>query len=177
MLTVNDLLARAEIADVLQRYARAIDRVDLERVAACYHPDAWDDHNFFKGPVADYVNWLGERLRRHAATTHFFGEPLIRLASADVAQADTYCTVHQLSQPDASGRRTMTVGGLRYLDRFERRDGEWRIANRKVVFDWRYVLPLEAGRVPPFEPQWNVGRQDRGDPSYFEVGPAGGPQR
>ena len=34
-------------------------------------------------------------------------------------------------QPDC---QTFLCG--RYVDRFERRDGEWRIARRTVVYDW-----------------------------------------
>ncbi len=54
--------------------------------------------------------------------------------------------------------------GLRYVDRLERRDGEWRIADRRCVFDWsrrdtitgEWDLPGEALR----------GARDRNDPVY-----------
>ena len=175
MLTTDDLLARAEIGDVLQRYVRGIDRVDLEQVAACYHPGAWDDHNQFRGPATDFVAWLDGRLGRHAATTHFLSEPLVRRTADDVSQVDTYCVVHQMSPPDDAGRPTVTVEGLRYLDRFERRDGEWRIAHRKVAVDWKYQVPLDVGSGRPFGPEWRVGQRDRSDASYLDVEPASEP--
>ena len=43
MLTTDDLLARAEITDVIQRLARGTDRLDQELMASCYHPDGFDD--------------------------------------------------------------------------------------------------------------------------------------
>jgi hypothetical protein len=172
MLTLDDLLARAEISDVLQRYVRGIDRVDLEQVAACFHDDAWDDHNQFRGPATEFVAWLDGRLGRHAATTHFLSEPLVR-TDVDVAQVDTYCVVYQMSPPDDAGRPTVTVEGLRYLDRFERRAGAWRIAHRKVAVDWKWSQLLDPGNGQPFAEGWRVGRRDRGDASYADVEPVG----
>jgi hypothetical protein len=39
-----------------------------------------------------------------------------------------------LQAPAGSARQTFLCG--RYIDRFERRHGEWRIAARTVVYDW-----------------------------------------
>ncbi len=165
----EDLLVRAEIGDVLQRYVRGIDRIDLPAVASCYHPDAWDDHNRFRGTATDFVAWLEGRLERHAATTHFLSTPLVRVVDDAEVQSDTYCVVHQVSPLDAENRRTITVEGLRYLDRFERRDGRWLIAHRKVAVDWRYQLVVGPNGGPPFPEDWCIGRRDRDDSSYSNV--------
>ena len=48
----------------------------------------------------------------------------------------------------------VTAAGLtdffsgRYVDRFERRDDVWRIANRVVVHDWSVSNRLDAGAFP-----------------------------
>ena len=34
------------------------------------------------------------------------------------------------------------VFGIRYVDRFEKRDGEWKIAHRVVATEWRRVDPV-----------------------------------
>jgi hypothetical protein len=52
---VEKLIARQEIADVIYRYARGIDRLDFDLVRACYHPDAFDDHGSFAGSVEDFI--------------------------------------------------------------------------------------------------------------------------
>ena len=49
------LVARQQIADVIYRYARGIDRLDLELVRACYHPDAYDDHGSMGGTVDEFI--------------------------------------------------------------------------------------------------------------------------
>src|SRR3546814_6144188 len=50
----------------------------------------------------------------------------------NIAHAETYWLFAAL---DRNGRN-LTIGGGRYVDRMEKRDGEWRIAARKCVPDW-----------------------------------------
>ena len=38
-MTVDELLAREEIGDVIKRLARGTDRLDAELIESCYHPD------------------------------------------------------------------------------------------------------------------------------------------
>ena len=65
-----------------------------------------------------------EVLPHFAATMHFIALPHIRL-DGDVAQVDTYCIAHHVARPDDAGQATDMVLGLRYVDRFEQRDGTW----------------------------------------------------
>ena len=51
----------------------------------------------------------------------------------------------------------------RWVDRFEKRDGEWRIAKRLVVVDTDRVDPVNERWVP--DEQYR-GRRDRSDPVY-----------
>jgi hypothetical protein len=143
--TVEQLCDRQEIADVLLRYARGIDRFDLELVRSCYHPDAYDDHGDVKGSVDVFLAGAATFLPRFEATMHFLGNMLIEL-DGDVARAETYAIAyHRQLLGDGAGRDD--VSGIRYVDRFERRDGAWKIAYRVVVTEWRRVDPVPAGRV------------------------------
>ena len=68
--------------------------------------------------------------------------------------------------PDRS-RQTFLCG--RYVDRFERRHGEWRIAARTVVYDWieereRPELALDDETL--FGVRQPVGRAAPGDAVY-----------
>ena len=49
----------------------------------------------------------------------------------------------------------------RYVDRFERRDGDWRIAVRLVVVEWR--LEAEGASMPPLSA---LAARDPSDVSY-----------
>jgi hypothetical protein len=57
-LTVEELLAREEITDVIKRLARGTDRLDEEAMASCYHPDGFDDHNSFRGSGTEFAKWV-----------------------------------------------------------------------------------------------------------------------
>ena len=58
-------------------------------------------------------------------------------------------------------RATRSRGG-RYLDRFERRDGVWKIARRLLVDEWSRLDDLPAPPVPP----GRVGLRSKDDPVY-----------
>ena len=158
MTDVQRLLDRQDIHDVLMRYARGIDRRDFALVASCYHPGANDDHGRFKGPVEDFIPWVTETLQRFESTMHFLGNVLIEL-DGDQAHAETYCVAyHRLV-----GQDTDSIAGLRYVDRFERRGGEWRIADRRIVVEWNRIDDVTT---PGFGPEYLRGRHDRTDPAY-----------
>jgi hypothetical protein len=161
-LTVEDLLAREEIKDVVKRLARGTDRLDEALMASCYHPDGFDDHNSFRGSGTDFAKWVCDVLPHFEATHHFIADPYIRL-DGDVAQVDTYCEAHHV------GIDTDMVLGLRYVDRFERRDGRWLIAKRVCAFDWTHTVPFDPAARFTFEPDFTVGRRDRSDITYTGV--------
>ena len=147
----------------LHHYCRGIDRCDAELVASCYHPDATDDHGAFQGLGIDFARYATQRLRTHCeATMHMIGEPCIDYTSVDSAQVETYVqAVHRCR--DDTGPYLERFGG-RYVDRFERREGEWRIAHRLCIREWdakeRIEPAFAAGR-------FTEGRRDHTDPAYL----------
>ena len=158
-MTLDELLAREEITDVVKRLARGTDRLDAELIASCYHPDGFDDHNVFRGDGAAFARWVIETLPHFDATMHFVGSPLV-VVDGDVAHADTYCVAHHLTATSDM------VLGLRYVDRFERRSDRWLIARRVCAFDWTYTTPIDPERTWPFEKDFTVGARDRTDITY-----------
>src|SRR6266581_6076737 len=54
---VQRLIDRQEIRDCILRYCSGVDRFDREMLLSAYHPDAWDDHGSFVGPVAEFADW------------------------------------------------------------------------------------------------------------------------
>jgi len=161
-MTIEDLLTRAEITDVIKRLARGTDRLDEDLMASCYHPDGFDDHNSFRGSGTEFAKWVCEVLPHFEATHHFIADPYIRL-DGDVAQVDTYCIAHHV-RADSD-----MVLGLRYVDRFERRGGRWLIARRVCAFDWTYTVPIDATESFVFGPDFTVGHRDATDITYAGV--------
>jgi hypothetical protein len=134
---VEKLIARQEIADVIYRYARGIDRLDFDLVRACYHPDAFDDHGSFAGSVEDFIAAAETFLPKWTATQHFMGNMLIEV-DGDAARAETYAVAyHRREDEDGNGKDD--VLGIRYVDRFECRGDNWLIAHRVVSTEWRRV--------------------------------------
>jgi SnoaL-like protein len=167
-ISVEDLLAREEIGDVVKRLARGTDRLDEELIASCYHEDGVDDHNVFRGGGRAFARWVVETLPHFAATMHFVGPPYVRL-DGDVAHVDTYCVAHHVSYPDDAGDQSDMVLGLRYVDRFERREGRWLIAKRVCAFDWSTTTTTPAAERFAFAQGWTVGARDRSDVTYSGV--------
>jgi hypothetical protein len=54
---LRQLLDREAIREVIQRFARGLDRHDDALVASAYHPDALDHHGAFLGSPAEFIPW------------------------------------------------------------------------------------------------------------------------
>lgn len=161
---VQALLDHQAIRDVVLRYCRGIDRLDLELVRGCYHPDATDDHGSFLGTRDEYVEWVGGVLMRYTGTMHVVANQLVEL-DGDVARSETYGVAYHHGDPPADQRRNFTTG-FRYVDRFERRDGEWRIATRVAVREWTHTVTAEQQVIIPPERDDRRGQRDRTDAVY-----------
>ena len=179
--TPERLADRAQIQDVMYRWCRAIDRLDEEAIRSVFHPDAIDNHGPFVGGVDALIAWLAGRHRSIPFSMHLISNILIEFATADSALVETYIFATLRYTPEGKAALAPFTGGVagpagsatdalswaRYIDRFERRGGEWRIARRTVAFDSTALL--DAGPNPaPFDPSWAVGRRDRDDPIYRE---------
>jgi hypothetical protein len=169
------LVSRAEIGDVLLRYSRAVDRRDWPSARACFHDDATDHHGDFKGKIDDFMPWIAKMHANLPYVAHFLGNCLIEFASDTRAVVETYFLA--LLQLDASSQEhkamLMSSGSAatememdvigRYLDRFEQRDGVWRVAQRVVVYDTTRIRPSQPGAR---KPDWALGTRDASDPVY-----------
>lgn len=157
---LRSLLDRETIREQLFRYSRGIDRSDADLIAAVYWPDAVDEHGAL-GRIAgtDCASRLLEANSGVSeASQHCLCNILIDL-DGDEAYVESYF-LNFLTMNRDGREATRTMGG-RYVDRFERRHGEWRIAHRVLVHDWSRVDEiLEAWeRRKGFE-QGQRGRDD-----------------
>jgi hypothetical protein len=164
---LDQLLAREEIERVIHAYCRGIDRRDLALVRACYHDDATDHHGSFFGSPDEYVVWVDGLLARYHFMTHALNQITVEFgdaegASPDRAAAETYgISVHR---GDPAKPHLNLATSFRYLDRFERRAGVWKIASRVAIGEWSIRLPAEAWwELPEGHAK---SRRDAGDPLY-----------
>tara|TARA_B110000263_G_scaffold208841_1_gene190662 strand:+ start:709 stop:1185 length:477 start_codon:yes stop_codon:yes gene_type:complete len=150
-----------EIRRVLYTYCRGVDRADVEILRSVYHPDAIDDHGSFRLVAAEAIERIIESVRRTKSSQHNLTNILVQV-DGDYASSEAYANCQLLEYSPGGDRLRML--GLRYLDRFERRNGEWRIANRLVVHDWSVCLPTQE--VWARAHLLRQGSRDRTDPVY-----------
>ena len=155
------LIARAEITDVLTRYVRGADRNDWELVRSCYHADATDDHGLYSGGVEGLLAFLQDVAASMTLTSHQLGPAHIEV-EVGFARVETYC-LGWYERPGSDGSAWSIAQGLRYLDQFECRAGQWAISNRIVVLDWERVFAPGRQSVPAGS--WQRGARGDADPS------------
>lgn len=161
--SLQELSDRHEIWQIMLRYARGIDRFDRVMVRACYHDDAIDDHGVFVGAPDALIDWAMayhgafNTLHHHGVSNHWCE------LDGDTAHAETYYTFVGANR---EGAHTLAMG--RYVDRLERRGGEWRISDRVCVNE--LVCDLAPTALPPDYVRAltssGPGTRDRDDVSY-----------
>jgi SnoaL-like domain len=62
--------------------------------------------------------------------------------------------------------KVQLIAHSRYVDRFERRDGDWRIAHRVVVLDSARTDPLTPWQGTSPITSMTFGRRDATDPVF-----------
>lgn len=134
MRAVQQLLDEAAIRRVHLNYCRGVDRRDWDLVRSCYHPDAVDHHGPYSGGVDGFISWAVKFVDTVVSTTHFVGNQIVDV-DGNTAWHEAYCRAyHRMKATDSTPAADYVVN-LRYLDRMEARDGEWKISDRLVVHD------------------------------------------
>lgn len=130
---IQQFLDREAIRDCVTRLARGEDRRSADLIRSCWWPDATFDYGVHKGDFTAYLKWVVPGADAIKNTQHVIGQSYVELAG-DQAKAETHViSYHRVDLGE--GDRDTCIGG-RYLDALIRRDGEWRIADRVMLYDW-----------------------------------------
>jgi hypothetical protein len=190
---LRELIDRQEIEQVLKLYCRAIDRCDLELLKTIYHPDGTDDHGSFSGNAHEFAEFIIPTLR----TVILDGIHTVTHCTIDVdgdfATSESYYWAYQQTQGGEEfvtgyfgptyaakckadgtldGKHDYYCGG-RYIDLFERRDGQWKVLRRKITNEWNDCRPTTRITTEGGVADFNLpGRRDRQDPVYLNTIPA-----
>jgi hypothetical protein len=175
--TLQRLADRIDIQEALYRYARGIDRRNWDFLASAFHPGAEIHQGDFKGSIEQMI----ENVKlRHAAieqSAHLMTNILIEFDGPDGAVVETYYLAYLRNDGLPAIMRTALTGGGapeagkidmrslgRYIDRFERRDGHWRIARRVCIAE-----TLSGSAVPegnPLSANWAMASRNPDDPLW-----------
>jgi SnoaL-like domain len=160
---IDALLDKQDIRECLTRFSRGMDRFDRD----CYLSAFWGDAEMAAGPfvgtAAECWDWAvpmhdaGQILTHHSllnTTTEIDG---------DVAHSETYYIFVARNRDES-----VWQAGGRYIDRLERRDGDWKIALRTNIIEWGCLppaMPIPFGDVPDIAVN-GVTSRSKDDPSY-----------
>lgn len=152
---VRELLDHHAITTCIVRTTRGPDRFDWDTFTSAYHPDAEEDHGSFIGDFDGVKAFIAN------AMLNFEGhQRYVSNFSIDIDGDEAHCESYYMIVLRMADATRLMVNGGRYLDRLERRDGEWRIATRAVVSEW--ATTLDGTRVGDFLPSLRSVE----DPSY-----------
>jgi hypothetical protein len=181
------ILSRHQIENTLGRYARGIDRLDLDVLKSAFHPDgtnhaydgdanlhAWCDEiipalrSLFSATMHHITHKSIEiRGDRAASESYFISWHLVEGDRAAVARffGETYANEVEVAGHLQAGHEYMGCG--RYLHEWERRDGVWRILQRTATLEWNHFSYRTVcgpgsllATIQPLE------QRDRSDPVY-----------
>ena len=162
---VRALNDQAAIRDVLRRYARGLDRHDVELETSAFWPEGQVNYGFYSGQRDDFVEWGNDTHQaNYVRHEHHITTQTIDI-DRDVAHVESYVIFFLRSRDEASTH----IGGARYIDRMERRGGEWRISVREFLPDIMIAAnSIYAGDFARLmSPPSGEGTWDRNDLSYL----------
>jgi hypothetical protein len=165
------LLDKQEIYEVLCRYCRGIDRMDKDLVLSTFWPGAIDVHvgfnkSLYTGTIEEFLDGEWESWSVFTTSQHHLCNHYCEV-EGDRALAETYQFSLYLTEPGDDPRLNV-LNSNRYIDKFERRGGEWRISHRELYRNFSFShQPIS---FPTRENGWPRFSKDRNDPAYRTLG-------
>ncbi len=157
------LADRQAITELIYRYCRSVDRLDVALGHSIWHEDGVADYGaeVYQGDGRGAIDHICAQHRHTLHHSHQVSNILIDL-DGDRAGSEAYVTASLRIRRGAQLMQ-MTIWG-RYVDRWSRRNGRWGLEHRVTIRDFdeiREVTPLH---------DHDIGRRDRSDPSYGVLG-------
>lgn len=150
---------RQAISELIYRYCRAVDRLDIPLGHSVWHEDGFADYgeSVYRGNGRGVIDHICAQHRQTLHHSHQVSNILIEL-DGDRAGSESYVTAN-LRMGRGDEVRQMTIWG-RYVDQWSRRNGRWGLDRRVSIRDFDELREV----TPVYE--HDTGRRDRSDPSY-----------
>jgi len=161
---IDAMLDREAIRDALSRFSRGMDRFDREAYLSAFHDDAEMAAGPFVGSARDCWDWAVPMHEEGQLLTHHSLLNITIDLDGDTAHTETYYMFVARNRDES-----VVLAGGRYVDRFEKRNGDWRIALRTNIIEWATMPPAIP---PPFSEVADialngVSSRSKDDPSYL----------
>lgn len=133
---------RQQITDLIYRYCRAVDRLDLELGYSVWHGDGLAEYEaFYSGTGRGVIDKICAQHRLTLGHSHQISNVIIEL-DGEHAGSESYVTA-TLRLRDGERLKQITVWS-RYIDRWSRRGGRWGIDKRIAIRDFEEVREVVA---------------------------------
>lgn len=130
---VQRLEDRTELRDLAARYSQAIDDRDFDAVVDCFSREATvgraESGQDGSGPEAVRA-FYARQMRDMHMTFHYPHTQQVSFDGPDRANG----VVNAQAEMAVAG--TLVISSLRYLDRYVREEGRWKIDERRMHFFW-----------------------------------------
>lgn len=162
---LQPLFDRQAITDLVYRYCRSVDRLDVPLGHSIWHDDATADYgaDVYQGRGKGVIDLI---CRQHLHALHHSHQVTNLLIDLDgnLAGSEAYCIATLRSSSE--GRLMQIMVWTRYVDRGEKRGGRWGLVHRQAIRDFDEVREVAELQ------RHDVGQRDQTDPSYRAFAPA-----
>ncbi|MDH2134771.1 nuclear transport factor 2 family protein [Sphingobium yanoikuyae] len=154
---------RTAIVDLIYRYCRSVDRLDIALGHSIWHEDGWADYgaDVYQGPGKGVIDLICAQHLHTLHHSHQISNIVIAL-NGDRAGSEAYCTA-SLRIEREGGVQQITVWN-RYVDQWEKRAGRWGLVKRLTIRDFDEIRAVSEMQ------RHDRGRRDRADASYEVLG-------
>ncbi len=156
---LRELADRQAISELIYRYCRAVDRLDVKLGHSIWHEDGIADYGggFYQGSGTGVIDLICAQHAKTLNHSHQVTNILFHL-DGDKAGSEAYVTASIQVRRDEK-LLLMTIWS-RYVDEWSRRDGRWGLDRRIAIRDFDEVREATAMA------EHDMGKRDRSDPSY-----------
>jgi SnoaL-like domain len=156
---IRTLADRQQITDLIYRYCRSVDRLDIPLGHSIWHEDGVADYgkDVYQGSGRGVIDHICAQHRHTLHHSHQVTNIVIEF-DGDRAGSESY-VMAALRIRSGEQLKQISVWG-RYVDQWSRRNNRWGLDKRVSIRDFDEVRDVTALYAH------DVGRRDPSDPSY-----------
>lgn len=156
---VQGLLDRQAITDLLYRYCRAVDRLDVPLGRSIWHEDAIADYgdSFYQGDGRGVIDLICAQHHGLLHHSHQLSNILIEVDGDSAGSESSVTATLRLQRGDTL---VQMMVWSRYVDQWSRRDGCWGLEKRIAIRDFDEIRDVTEMQ------RHATGTRNRSDPSY-----------
>ncbi len=141
---IQTLIDTQAIAQLVARYGRAVDWLDIEAMKACFDPSATVRFGANEIPAHGFCDFWGGMGGGFKARHHLLGAPVIDFTGADSAYVEAPAIVAG-TRADEGTRLRDFMECNRYCFTAVRADGKWVFSGANVFITWSQGAPTTTG--------------------------------